>query len=927
MQALHAFFREAKPSSFGGAKGVYMSIIYEKKSFEDFKKGTFGNGGKNLYVSANGVLQRIYNYDVTGNGYPDIPMGNSHGMGERPDVRILGETADGSFSFRSFPSEGSFDAVSYDLCGDGFDDLVIACQNNGTHADGVAVIYHGNKNGISIDYREELPVPDAIGVAAGHFDGKKPALAFICGGFLRVFYQDERGFDMIVFQDIDISASSAASADLDGDGYDDLYLKCTDGSVCVLWGGPDGLKKDCMTKFTKSDPEPGIGRGTTATRRPHSFGWRCAVVKDLVYVGGKHADFYRFTKERKAVKEFTINTANSVFALCRAFTSGDSNDLVLLTADGLDKESPCVLYKNWDKRKKITFSIRGAITGSFVALKSGNVLAVACRGDSILHTKPSYIVSFENGKAETVLSFDAHEPARLVPGRFNGKDTEIAVIDHESGRVNGDEMARIYFGGPEGYTPERNIELQGSAAVDMHFVDLNDDGRTDVVLTNCSENAPATDPGSFIYYQDENGLSNERRTILPTVRAHGMAIGDFQKRGYLDIAAGGLCNREIRIFRGGPDGYSMENSYAVVMGPDDGNYRPTIGNVFSEDMVWPEGEKELAWTHGEIRWLGTADLTGNGWLDLFVSCIQMPYILIYLGGPDGFRSDRFIKLNAPGAINCTMADLNKNGYLDLVLSHHFIKAKKSHYESYVSIYWGGPDGYRENRKTLLPTHCANAVTVGDFNGNGWLDIYATCYNNGRERDLLSWVFPNDNGHFNYRDRYPIYNHSGSGCIAGDFNGDGYTDLIIANHKDTGNHTCNSYILWGGPDGIKEERRTELPSCGPHGLATVHPGNIMDRGPAEYYDSEPLPVPAGTEKITVSYEGQLLGKGYVRLYVKAAASEAELSSAEWIETEPGKITDLHKFLSGTSGFAAYRLALCAPCSAGNVRINYVKAEFI
>ena len=908
-----------------------MSISYEKRSFEDFRKGTFGNGGKNIYVSAKGVLQRIYNYDVTGNGYPDIPMGNSHGMGERPDVRLLSEDGNGGFYFKSFPSEGSFDALSYDLCGDGYDDLVIACQNNGTHADGVSVIYHGNENGISMDYREELPVPDAIGVAAGLFDGKKPALAFICGGFIRVFYQDERGFDMIEFSELDISASSAAAADLDGDGYDDLYLKCTDGSVCVLWGGPEGLKKDCMTKFAKTAPEPGIGRGTTATRRAHSTGWRCAVLmhdgKALLYAGGKNASLYSFTKERKAVKEFTYDIPGSVFALNGAFTESCSDDLVILTADGYDNESPCVLYRNWERRKKITFNIRGAVTGSFAALKCGNVLAVACSRDSVLHTKPSYIIGFENGKAETLLSFDAHEPARLVCGRFNGKDTEIAVIDHESGRVNGDETARIYIGGPDGYDSERYIGLLGSAAVDMHFVDLNDDGRTDVVLTNCSENAPATDPGSFIYYQNEDGLSNDRRTVLPTVRAHGMAVGDFQKCGYLDIAAGGLCNREIRIFRGGPDGYSMENSYAVVMGPDDGNYSPTVGNVFSEDMEWPEDEKELAWTHGEIRWLGTADLTGNGWLDLFVSSIQMPYILIYLGGPDGFKSDRFIKLNAPGAINCTMADLNKNGYLDLILSHHFVKAKKNCYESYVSIYWGGPDGYKENRKTLLPTHCANSVTVGDFNGNGWLDIYATCYNNGRERDLLSWVFPNNGGHFNYRDRYPIFNHSGSGCIAGDFNGNGYTDLIIANHKDTGNHTCKSWILWGGPDGLKEERRTELPSVGPHGLATVHPGNIMDRGPEEFYDSEPFSVPAGTEKMTVSYEGELLGKGYVKLYVKAAADKAGLSSAEWAETEAGRITDIKAALNGNGGFAQYRLALCAPCSAGNVRISYVKAEFI
>ena len=30
---------------------------WKKSGFNDFSKGTFGNGGQNLYVSANGVLQ------------------------------------------------------------------------------------------------------------------------------------------------------------------------------------------------------------------------------------------------------------------------------------------------------------------------------------------------------------------------------------------------------------------------------------------------------------------------------------------------------------------------------------------------------------------------------------------------------------------------------------------------------------------------------------------------------------------------------------------------------------------------------------------------------------------------------------------------------------------------------------------------------
>ena len=60
----------------------------------------------------------------------------------------------------------------------------------------------------------------------------------------------------------------------------------------------------------------------------------------------------------------------------------------------------------------------------------------------------------------------------------------------------------------------------------------------------------------------------------------------------------------------------------------------------------------------------------------------------------------------------------------------------------------------------------------------------------------------------------------------DFNGDGYIDLAVASHKAYGNHVNNSYIFWGGEDGINEQRYTELPCRGPHGMCSVDIGNIM-----------------------------------------------------------------------------------------------------
>lgn len=45
---------------------------WSKNCFEELMKGTMGNGGQDLYVSANNVLQRIFQYDVNMDGYLDL---------------------------------------------------------------------------------------------------------------------------------------------------------------------------------------------------------------------------------------------------------------------------------------------------------------------------------------------------------------------------------------------------------------------------------------------------------------------------------------------------------------------------------------------------------------------------------------------------------------------------------------------------------------------------------------------------------------------------------------------------------------------------------------------------------------------------------------------------------------------------------------
>jgi len=108
-------------------------VNWTKKGFDEFKKGFLGNGGQNIFVSKAGVLQRIFNFDVNGDGYPDIPIANSHSMNERPMLHIY--DGFGTKEPISLPGEGAFNAIFVDLTGNGTEDLVVCCQHDGVHTD------------------------------------------------------------------------------------------------------------------------------------------------------------------------------------------------------------------------------------------------------------------------------------------------------------------------------------------------------------------------------------------------------------------------------------------------------------------------------------------------------------------------------------------------------------------------------------------------------------------------------------------------------------------------------------------------------------------------------------------------------------------------------------------------------------------------
>jgi hypothetical protein len=184
------------------------------------------------------------------------------------------------------------------------------------------------------------------------------------------------------------------------------------------------------------------------------------------------------------------------------------------------------------------------------------------------------------------------------------------------------------------------------------------------------------------------------------------------------------------------------------------------------------------------------DFNGDGKLDMAVTNSTGSYeakFTVFLGKGDGTfgpGTDYTIPYYVNGIAS---GDFNGDGKLDLAISHSF--APTPGYSG-ISILLGNGDGTFQTPLEFTAGQNPTSIAVGDFNGDGQLDLAVT--NNGE--NTVSILLGNGNGTFQPAVNYTV-GTSPSAVFAADFNHDGKLDLAVANQD---SNTLS--ILLGNGDG-------------------------------------------------------------------------------------------------------------------------------
>lgn len=731
---------------------------------------------------------QIYNYygdcvsnagDVNGDGFDDILIGspkfdnafenagkaelfygNENGISGTPAWTMEGDSV--------FEQIGNSVSNAGDLNGDGFDDVIIGCENlsYGQSVEGGAFIYYGSASGLSA-------TPDYVlerNQVAGNF-----------------------------------AQSVSAAGDINNDNYDDVVIGSINynngtnrGAAWVYYGSATGVSNGNFTHLYSTGLKYGesvSGAGDVNNdsyddiivgQADYNSGSYTAVGRVLVY----HGSAAGITTTAAWTKSYNDSQKYSHLGTSVS-NAGDVNN------DGFDD----VICGAPNYRTDVPTGYKGR---AYVFLGSPTGLSTTAN-KTFTGTSSSYL-----GKSVS----DA--------GDVNGDgfdDIIYGVPEYDNIYSNEEGAFFIYAGSATGISNTiiySKIGTQTSGQLGQYVsgnCDINNDGFADVICSSPRFDLTYIDQGfvNVVYgrsgaFTSIPGNWHYESNLNDSHIGYGLATGDINGDGKSDLIAGGLN-----------DGILGSNGSANIF------YGTSTGLPAAPNFQTSGVSNENLGVNSNIG----GDVNGDGFDEVLVPAYNYSdggyagggQIIVYYGSISGVSlankwtydgNAASLYLGTPAS--CA-GDVNGDGYDDILVSAYGYSNGEAG-EGAVYCFYGSSTGLPASPNIILEGNQSNAgfgtatSGAGDLNGDGYDDIAiaAINYDNGSVDEGAVFIYlGSPTGLHSTPDKMLEINTSYAQFGAqisngGDINMDGYSDLLVGSKYYDSNHG-RADIYYGKPTGI------------------------------------------------------------------------------------------------------------------------------
>jgi hypothetical protein len=325
-------------------------------------------------------------------------------------------------------------------------------------------------------------------------------------------------------------------------------------------------------------------------------------------------------------------------------------------------------------------------------------------------------------------------PELAAVGDFNGDGKLDLAVGCGPGTGN---PIDILMGNGNGTFKAFKPYATGSFPIALAVADVNGDGHPDLVTANGGNNAN----NISVLLNYGNGTFTAPLLFVADQNPVALAVGYFNNNGKPDLAGANADSNDVSVLLGENNGTFVAPRSSIVAGP------------------------------GPVA---MGDFNGDGFADLAVVTAN-PTIDVLLNNGDGtFRNGPVLTLPRPAG-SVVVGDFNGDGELDIACT-----STNSSGGGIVEVFPGHNNGTFASALTSTADNLNGNLAVGDFNGDGRLDLVATSSTGDL---LISVMLGNGNGTF----AAPLDTTDSAGpnsVAVADFNGDGKQDLAVTEETNT-----------------------------------------------------------------------------------------------------------------------------------------------